>query len=143
MQIHCLNAATLETEYSILTHHVVSDRLGARTVGYGPTAVGARWLAYSGTPIANSSDYHIRHQDISPAAVAYSDGSLVTNFARESSKMLALGLVTLGDIGYRTVSKYYLDLVGVNNIQTGNGNSLDRNDNLHRDPAEVEQAGMV
>ncbi|KAG6473183.1 autophagy-related protein 18f-like [Zingiber officinale] len=143
-QIHCLNALTLETEYSILTHHVVSDRLGAGTVGYGPIAVGTRWLAHSGTPIANSSDCHISHQDINPATVAYSDDSPVTNFARESSKMLAAGLVTLGDIGYRTVSKYYLELMGVNNIPTVNGNSyLERDDDLHRDPAEVEQGGMV
>ena len=40
-----------------------------------------------------------------------SNGSVVVLYAKESSKQLAAGIVTLGDVGYKNISKYCADFV--------------------------------
>ncbi|WOK91879.1 autophagy-related protein [Canna indica] len=143
-QMHCFNAATLEREYTILTHPVVSRSLGSGSIGYGPLAVGPRWLAYSGSLVTVSNNCPVSPQDVSPAAVSLSGGSLVAHFARESSKKLAAGMVTLGDIGYATINKYYSELVGESNGSTLNGNSnLKSNGSMHGEPADMVNSGIV
>ncbi|CAL9760889.1 unnamed protein product [Musa acuminata subsp. burmannicoides] len=143
-QIQCLNAATLERENIIVTNPVASASVVSGSIGYGPLAVGTRWLAYSGIPVPVSSNCPVTAQDVSPATVTPSRGSLMAHFARESSKTLAAGLVTLGDKGLTTFSKYYTEFVGDNNGFTVHGNSnSNSNKIMHREPANMENDEMV
>ncbi|KAL7143214.1 hypothetical protein ABFS83_08G176500 [Erythranthe nasuta] len=119
-QIHCLNAATFEKEYTILTNPVTSGSYGS--IGVGPLAVGPRWMAYSGSPVAVSNSRRVTPQHLtgsSSFSSQTSNGSLVAHYARESSKQLAAGIVTLGDMGYKKLSRYYSDLSEGNSSQSG------------------------
>ncbi|CAA6674447.1 unnamed protein product [Spirodela intermedia] len=101
-QIHCFDAATLEREYTILTYPVASRPIISGSVAYGPLAVGTRWLAYSGSP---------NIWLLQPSLPSSSNGSLVAHYAKESRKQVVSGLVTLGDIGYKKLSKYCSELL--------------------------------
>jgi hypothetical protein len=110
-QIHCFDAATLERDYTILTNPVVSS------IGFGPLAVGPRWIAYSG-PAAmslNSGSANLNH---------VSNESLIAH-AKESSKQLASGLITLGDKGYKKLSRYYSENLRQKDSVTINRHLLD------------------
>ncbi|KAK1308837.1 Autophagy-related protein 18g [Acorus calamus] len=110
-QIHCFDAATLEKDYTILTYPVPLRILGSGGIGYGPLAVGTRWLAYSGSPVIFSNTGRVSPQHLShdSSFSASSNGSLVAHCAKESSKQLAAGIVTLGNKGCKKLSKYYSD----------------------------------
>uniref|UniRef100_A0A5B7B4D3 Putative autophagy-related protein 18f isoform X1 n=1 Tax=Davidia involucrata TaxID=16924 RepID=A0A5B7B4D3_DAVIN len=123
-QIHCLDAATLEREYTILTNPIVTGCPGSGGIGYGPLAVGPRWLAYSGSSVAVSNSGRVSPQHLTPSTSFpgfASNGSLVAHYAKESSKQLAAGIVTLGDIGYKKLSRYCSELLpdGNNSLQSG------------------------
>ncbi|KAI3466209.1 hypothetical protein Pfo_022872 [Paulownia fortunei] len=122
-QIHCLNAATLEREYTILTNPVTTGCYGSGNIGVGPLAVGPRWMAYSGSQVAISNSHRVSPQHLTPSPsfpCHASNGSLVAHYARESSKQLAAGIVTLGDMGYKKLSRYYSELLPEgNNSQSG------------------------
>ncbi|GAB4846219.1 hypothetical protein Ancab_025215 [Ancistrocladus abbreviatus] len=139
-QIHCFNAATLEREYTILTNSVVTACPVSGSIGYGPLAIGPRWLAYSGSAVAVSTSGCVTPQHLMPSASspgATSNASLVAHYAKESSKQLAAGIVTLGDMGYKKLSRYYSELrpdpkhstksgsPGWKSNGIANGNSLD------------------
>ncbi|GMI65478.1 ARABIDOPSIS THALIANA HOMOLOG OF YEAST AUTOPHAGY 18 (ATG18) F [Hibiscus trionum] len=128
-QIHCFDAKTLEKEYTIVTNPIVTACPGSGAVGYGPLAVGPRWLAYSGSPVVGSNCGRVSPQHLVPSASFpgfSSNGSLVAHYAKESSKQLAAGIVTLGDMGYKKLSKYlpdsYSSLQSGNPGRKGNGN---------------------
>ncbi|KAJ4981654.1 hypothetical protein NE237_032491 [Protea cynaroides] len=106
-QIYCFDAATLEREYTIVTCPIVSSNIGSGGIGYGPLAVGPRWLAYSGSPVVVSNTGRVSPQELTPALgfSGLSNGGLVAHYAKESSKQLAAGIVTLGDMGYKKLSK--------------------------------------
>ena len=113
LQIHCLSATTLEREYTLLTNPIVTHCLGSGGIGFGPLAVGPRWLAYSGSPDATATSGHVSPQHLTPSASFpgfSSNGSLVAHYAKESSKHLAAGIVTLGDMGYKKLSRYCSEL---------------------------------
>ncbi|XVF70525.1 hypothetical protein PTKIN_Ptkin11bG0168600 [Pterospermum kingtungense] len=119
-QIHCFDATTLEREYTILTNPIVTNTPGSGGIGYGPLAVGPRWLAYSGSPVGGSNWGRVSPQHLTPSASfpGYSsNGSLVAHYAKESSKQLAAGIVTLGDMGYKKLSRYLPD--SYNSMQSG------------------------
>ncbi|KAL3639928.1 hypothetical protein CASFOL_014896 [Castilleja foliolosa] len=122
-QIHCLNAATLEREYTILINPVTTGSYGFSNIGVGPLAVGPRWMAYSGSAVLISNSRCVSPQHLTPSSSFpghASNGSLVAHYARESSKHLAAGIVTLGDMGYKKLSRYYSELLPEgNNGQTG------------------------
>lgn len=122
LQIHCLNASSLEREYTILTNPVPT---GSGNIGVGPLAVGPRWMAYSGSQVAIASARRVSPQHVTPSPSFpshSSNGSLVGHLALESSKQLAAGIVTLGDMGYKTLSRYYSELYPEsNNFQSGSG----------------------
>ncbi|XP_028807731.1 autophagy-related protein 18f [Neltuma alba] len=146
-QIHCLNATTLEREYTLLTNPIVMSCPVSGGIGYGPLSVGPRWLAYSGSPVVVSNSGRVNPQHMTPSASFpgfSSNGSLVAHYATESSKQLAAGIVTLGDIGYKKLSRYCSEQrpdgndssPSVNSSWKGNGIS-----NGHL--GDLENIGMV
>ncbi|WZZ31893.1 hypothetical protein YC2023_015294 [Brassica napus] len=90
-QIHCFDAKTLVEEYNIDTNSIAYGSLG---VGYGPLAVGPRWIAYSGSRIDESSST-IFTSELLP--LSSSPG--VAQFAIESSKHIVTGIARLGGKG--------------------------------------------
>ncbi|KAG8365036.1 hypothetical protein BUALT_Bualt18G0061200 [Buddleja alternifolia] len=122
-QIHCFNVCTLEREYTILTNPVVTGCYGPGNIGLGPLAVGPRWMAYSGSQVAIATSGRVSPQHLTPSpSFPYpaSNGSLVAHYAKESSKQIAAGIVTLGDMGYKKLSRYYSDMLPEgNNFQSG------------------------
>lgn len=112
-QIHCFDAATLEREYTIVTNPVVTGFPASGNIGVGPLAVGPRWIAYSGSPVSVSNSGRVNPQHLTPSASFPSpapNGSLVAHYAKESSRQIAAGIVTLGDMGYKKLSRYYSEL---------------------------------
>lgn len=113
-QIHCFDVATLEREYTILTNPIVTGSLSSGSIGYGPLAVGPRWLAYSGSPVVVSNYGRVSPQHLTTSGSfsgSASNGSLVAHYAKASSKQLAAGIVSLGDIGYKKLSRYCSELL--------------------------------
>ncbi|GAB2215842.1 hypothetical protein Droror1_Dr00020246 [Drosera rotundifolia] len=145
-QIHCINAATLEREYTILTNPIVAGAPGCGGVSYGPLAVGPRWLAYSGSQVALSDSGRVSPQHLTPSASFPSsapDGSLVAHYAMESSKQLAAGIVKLGDIGYKKLSRYYSELCP-NTIQLVQfGSPRKSNGNTGGNSLDMDGVGIV
>lgn len=147
LQIHCFDAATLEREYTILTNPIVASYPGSGGVGYGPLAVGSRWLAYSGSPIAIYNHGHVNPQDLTTSASSpgfSSNGSLVAHYAKESSKQLASGIVSLGDMGYKKLSRYYSELMSDSHGSSRSVNSgWKGNGTVNGHSADAENIGMV
>ncbi|CAF2074952.1 unnamed protein product [Brassica oleracea var. botrytis] len=113
-QIYCFDALTLENKFSVLSYPVPQLGNQGVNVGYGPMAVGSRWLAYASNNPLSSSIGRLSPQNVTPPGVSPSTspsgGNLVARYAMESSKHLAAGLLNLGDKGYKTISKYCQDL---------------------------------
>ncbi|KAK1423686.1 hypothetical protein QVD17_18994 [Tagetes erecta] len=113
-QIYCFDALTLENKFSVLTYPI--SQLGGQgvsgiNIGYGPMAVGPRWLAYASNNPLVSNTGRLSPQNLSPSpgvspSTSPGSGSLMARYAMESSKQLASGLINIGDMGYRTLSKY-------------------------------------
>lgn len=147
MQIHCFDATTLEREYTILTNPIVAGFPGSGGIGCGPLAVGKRWLAYSGSPVAVSTSGRVSPQHLEPSASFSgfpSNGSLVAHYAKESSKQLAAGIVTLGDMGYKKLSRYCSELIPDSNIPLHSGNpGWKGNGTVNGQSADTDNVGMV
>ncbi|XP_039022436.1 autophagy-related protein 18h-like isoform X1 [Hibiscus syriacus] len=118
-QIYCFDALTLENKFSVLTYPVPQPggqgMLGIN-IGYGPMAVGPRWLAYASSNPLQSNTCRMSPHNLTPSpgvspSTSPGSGSLVARYAMESSKQLAAGLINLGDMGYKTWSKYYQDYI--------------------------------
>ncbi|XP_021758792.1 autophagy-related protein 18f-like [Chenopodium quinoa] len=149
-QVHCFNAATLEREYTILTNPVVTGCPGSGGIGYGPLALGPRWLAYSGNPIDVSTAGRVSPQHLTPSATfssSESNGNRVAQYAVDSSKHLAAGIVTLGDMGYKKLSRYCSELLPDSNhsVQSGvTGSKVNGAVNGHNGHLpDVDSVGMV
>ncbi|KAL8098568.1 hypothetical protein AgCh_031376 [Apium graveolens] len=145
-QIHCFDAATLEKEYNILTNPIATNGFINGAIGLGPLAVGPRWMAYSGPPVAISNCGRVDPQHLTPSASSpsSSSGSLVAHYAKESSKQLAAGIVTLGDKSYKKISRYYSELLPDSNSAQKTGNPGSKHwgtDNGHL--PDAENIGMV
>lgn len=149
-QIYCFDALTLENKFSVLTYPV--PHLGGQGTfgvnsGYGPMAVGPRWLAYASNSPLLSNSGRLSPQSLTPPGVSPStspsNGSLVARYAMESSKQLAAGLINLGDMGYKTLSRYYQDFIpeGSSSPVSSNLNWKIGRGGSHS--AETDVAGMV
>lgn len=115
-QIYCFDAGTLQNMYSVLTYPSPAPAPGSNHYGYGAMAVGPRWLAYAAnTPLAAiSGRVSPQHLTLSPGAspsTSPANGNFVAHYAKESSKHLVAGVVTLSDMGYKTISKYCSELM--------------------------------
>lgn len=149
-QVHCFNAATLEREYTILTNPVVTGGLGSGGIGYGPLALGPRWLAYSGSLVDVSNAGRVSPQHLTASATfssSASNGNRVAQYAVESSKHLAAGIVTLGDKGYKKLSRYCSELLPDTDysVQSGaTGSKVNGAVNGHKGHLpDMDSVGMV
>lgn len=139
-QVYCFDAATLKSTFSVLTYPSLPPGASGLSYGYGPLAVGPRWLAYAGNQPLFSNTGRVSPQRLTPSpgvspSTSPANGNLVTHYAKESSKQLAVGIVTLGDLGYKAFSKYCTESVG----SPEPGSPLQRsNSNIHS-----EHAGTV
>ena len=114
-------------------------------IGYGPMAVGPRWLAYASNSPLQANTGRLSPQSLTPPGVSPStspgSGSLMARYAKESSKQLAAGLLNLGDKSYKTLSKYYQEL-----IPDGSGSPIPSNCSWkvgRGHLTESDNAGMV
>ncbi|CAM8926059.1 unnamed protein product [Rhodiola kirilowii] len=118
-QIYCFDALTYENKFSVLTYplpQIGGQTLNGTNIGYGPMAVGPRWLAYASNNPLLPSTSRLSPQSLTPSpgvspSTSPGNGNLVARYAMESSKQLATGLMNLGDMGYKTLSKYYQELL--------------------------------
>jgi len=147
-QIYCFDAVTLENKFSVLTYPL-QGAVGVN-VGYGPMAVGPRWLAYSSNNPLLSNTGRLSPQNLTPSpgvspSTSPGNGSLVARYAMESSKQLAAGILNLGDMGYKTLSKYYQELLPDGSSSPLSANSSRRFGRVPSTahPSEADNAGMV
>ncbi|CAA6671915.1 unnamed protein product [Spirodela intermedia] len=133
-QIHCFDAATLEREYTILTYPMVSESFGSGGIGYGPLASRCCIKFWRVSP-----------EHLTPTTVLSTspNGSLVAHYAMESSKQLAAGFMTLGDIGYKKLSKYCSDFLPDGSGLRQGSSSLRKNGIVNVHLPDAENAGMV
>ncbi|KAL1074607.1 hypothetical protein V6Z11_D11G301400 [Gossypium hirsutum] len=98
-QIYCFDALTLENKFSVLTYPVPQaggqGMLGIN-IGYGPMAVGPRWLAYASNNPLQSNTGRLSPQNLTPSpgvspSTSPSSGSLVARYAMESSRKVGRG----------------------------------------------------
>lgn len=147
LQIHCFSPTTLLREYILHTNPVVMSCPGSGGIGFGPLAVGPRWLAYSGIATVIASSGRVSPQHLTPSASFpgfSSNGSLVAHYAKESSKHLAAGIVNLGDMGYKKLSSYCSELLPDNSGSVQSVNSSTKgNGIIHGHSTDVESVGMV
>ncbi|KAI8574597.1 hypothetical protein RHMOL_Rhmol01G0366400 [Rhododendron molle] len=144
-QICCVDAITLEIKFSVLTYPM--PQIGGQgsvgvNFGYGPMALGPRWLAYAtdNPLISNTGRLSPRNLTPSPGvspSTSPGSGSLMARYAMESSKQLANGIINLGDKGYKTLTRYCPDSPSspVSPSSGWKGGRLTA--------SEVENAGMV
>ncbi|KAJ9543088.1 hypothetical protein OSB04_022795 [Centaurea solstitialis] len=145
-EIHCIDAVTLENKFTVPTYPV--PQFGGQGMvgvnfGYGPLAVGPRWLAYASNKLLVSNSGRLSPKNLTPGispSTSPSNGSLVARYAMESGKQLAAGIITLGDKGYRTFSKYYPDMLQDHSISPTPSNA---GWNVSNASSEVNNAGMV
>ncbi|KAM7495939.1 hypothetical protein LguiA_020353 [Lonicera macranthoides] len=144
-QIYCIDAVTLQNKFSLLTYPV--PQFGGQVtvnVGYGPMAVGHRWLAYaSDNPLLSNTSRLSPKNLISPGispSTSPSNGSLMARYAMESSKHLATGIINLGDMGYKTFSRYCHELLPDGSSSPVLSNSSWK---VRVGGSETENAGMV
>ncbi|KAI7738772.1 hypothetical protein M8C21_005970, partial [Ambrosia artemisiifolia] len=150
-QIYCFDALTLENKFSVLTYPI--SQLGGQAVsginiGYGPMAVGPRWLAYASNNPLLSSTGRLSPQNLSPSpgvspSTSPGGGSLMARYAMESSKQLASGLMNLGDISYRSLSKYCHELLPDGSSSPVSFNSSRKAGRAVAHSTENANAGMV
>ncbi|KAJ9131532.1 hypothetical protein P3X46_035187 [Hevea brasiliensis] len=150
-QIYCFDALTLENKFSVLTYPV--PQLGGQgmngvNIGYGPMAVGPRWLAYASDNPLVSNTGRLSPQSLTPPlgvspSTPPGSGSLMARYAMESSKQIASGLINLGDMGYKTVSRYCQDLIPDGSNSPVYSNSSWKVGRGATHSAETDNAGLV
>lgn len=105
VQVYCFDTLTLEKKFIVITYPV--PRVGEQgafgvNTGYGPMALGPRWLAYS-----PNRPFLLNTGRVSPKSLS-SSGSPSTSPGSGAmmARAIASGLYTLGDMGYKKFSKY-------------------------------------
>ncbi|XP_021742467.1 autophagy-related protein 18h-like isoform X2 [Chenopodium quinoa] len=150
-QIYCFDALTLENKFSVLTYPVPQMAgLGmvGINVGYGPMDVGPRWLAYASNNPLLTNTGRLSPQSLTPSpgvspSTSPSGGNMVARYAMESSKQLAAGLINLGDMSYKTFSKYCNELLPDGSNSPVTSSSGWRVNKTSANSPETDTAGMV
>ncbi|KAF8392516.1 hypothetical protein HHK36_022859 [Tetracentron sinense] len=150
-QIYCFDARTLENKFSVLTcpvPQVGTQGMVGVNIGYGPMAVGPRWLAYASNNPLLLNTGRLSPQNLTPSpgvspSTSPSSGSLVARYAVESSKHLAAGIINLGDMGYKTLSKYCQDLLPDGSNSPASSNSSWKVGRVATHSTETDTTGVV
>uniref|UniRef100_A0A0D6R1C6 Uncharacterized protein n=1 Tax=Araucaria cunninghamii TaxID=56994 RepID=A0A0D6R1C6_ARACU len=151
-QIHCYDAATLQSKFSVLTYPIPQGGPGPVDVniGYGPMDVGTRWLAYAANHAVVQNTGRASPQHLSPSpgvspSTSPANGSLVAHYAKESSKQIAAGIMTIGDIGYKKLTRYYSELLpdDSSSPRSGSTNWKYNSNGFAGHAYELEHAGTV
>ncbi|KAK3031618.1 hypothetical protein RJ639_035624, partial [Escallonia herrerae] len=150
-QIYCFDSLTLENKFSVLTYPV--PQLGGQgligvNIGFGPMDVGPRWLAYASNNPLLSNTGRLSPKCLSPSpgvspSTSPGSGNLVARYAMESSKQLASGLLNLGDMGYKSFSKYYHELLPDGSNSPVSSHSSWKAGRAAAHSTESDTAGMV
>lgn len=146
-QLYCIDAATLQHTFSVLMYPSPQAGEVGPCIGYGAVAVGPRWLAYAANQPVISNTGRVSPQHLTPSpgvspSTSPANGSLVAHYAKESSKQIAAGIVSLGDTGYKTLSRYYSEFLPEGAGSPVLGSPIQKNCcNGH--PHELEHAGTV
>lgn len=151
MQIYCFDALTLENKFSVLTYPVpqmAGMGMAGINIGYGPMDVGPRWLAYASNNPLLTNTGRLSPQSLTPSpgvspSTSPSGGSMVARYAMESSKHLASGLISLGDMSYKTFSKYCHELLPDGSSSPVTNSSGWRVNKNSANSLENDTAGMV
>ncbi|KAJ1441914.1 WD40-repeat-containing domain superfamily [Sesbania bispinosa] len=99
VRIHCFDVTTLEREYTLLTNPIVMNFPGSGAIGYGPLAVGPRWLAYSGSPVAVATSGRVNPQHLTPSASFPGFSSMgAWKLSRYCSELLPDGIGSLQSV---------------------------------------------
>lgn len=150
-QICCFDALTLENKFSVLTYPVpqlVGQGTIGINVGYGPMAVGSRWLAYASNSLLLPNTGRLSPQCLTPSpgvspSTSPGSGTLMARYAMESSKHLASGLINLGDMGYKTLYKYCHDFLPDGSSSPVSSNPIWKVGRPNGLSTESDIAGMV
>ncbi|KNA09193.1 hypothetical protein SOVF_155860 [Spinacia oleracea] len=150
-QIYCFDAITLENKFSVLTYPVpqmAGMGMVGINVGYGPMDVGPRWLAYASNNPLLTNTGRLSPQSLTPSpgvspSTSPSGGNMVARYAMESSKQLAAGLINLGDMSYKTFSKYCNELLPDGSSSPVTSSSGWRVNKTSVNSPETDIAGMV
>ncbi|KAL6978462.1 hypothetical protein U1Q18_020130 [Sarracenia purpurea var. burkii] len=151
-QIYCIDAVTLENKFSVLTYPVPQfggQGLVGVNFGYGPMAVGPRWLAYASDNPLSSNTGRLSPKNLTPSpgvspSTSPGSGGGMARYAMESSKQLAAGIINLSDKGYKRlsrISRYCPDLLPdtpSSPVSSSSGWKVGR-----LAASEMENAGMV
>ncbi|KAL6208518.1 hypothetical protein ACLB2K_019467 [Fragaria x ananassa] len=148
-QIYCFDALTLENKFSVLTYPVpqlAGQGSSGFNVGYGPMAVGPRWLVYaSNSPLMSNTSrlgpHNLSHSPGVSPSTSPGNGSYVARYAMESSKQLAAGIINLSDMGCKTLYKYCQELLPDGSSSPVSSNSGWKVSRLAG--TEMDNAGMV
>ncbi|KAK3014131.1 hypothetical protein RJ639_007923 [Escallonia herrerae] len=150
-QIYCFDSLTLENKFSVLTYPV--PQLGGQgligvNIGFGPMDVGPRWLAYASNNPLLSNTGRLSPKSLSPSpgvspSTSPGSGNLVARYAMESSKQLASGLLNLGDMGYKSFSKYCHELLPDGSNSPVSSHSSWKAGRAAAHSTESDTAGMV
>lgn len=99
-------------------------------------ALGPRWLAYSPDKPYVSNSGRLSPKNLTTSGLSQStsagNGSIMARYAMESGKQVAAGIMNLGDMGYKKLSKYYPDLLPEPGWKVGKLTG-----------SQLERAGMV
>ncbi|KAF9605264.1 hypothetical protein IFM89_015880 [Coptis chinensis] len=150
-QIHCFDALTLESKFSVLTFpipQVAGQGMDGVNIGYGPMGVGPRWLAYASNNPLLSTMGRLSPQNLTPSpgvspSTSPGSGSLVARYAMESSKQLAAGIINLGDMGYKKLSKYCQELLPDGSNSSPVSSNPSSKFSRIGSASETDNAGMV
>ncbi|KAL6324422.1 hypothetical protein AAG906_013026 [Vitis piasezkii] len=138
-QIYCFDALTLENKFSVLTYPVPQlggQGLAGVNIGYGPMDVGLRWLAYaSNNPLLSNMGR------LSPQSLTPSPG--VSPSTSPSSGTVGCGIINLGDMGYKTLSKYCQELRPDGSSSPVSSHSSWKVGRVASHSNETDSAGMV
>lgn len=144
-QLYCFDAATLQSTFSVLTYPSSTPN-----IGYGAVAVGPRWLAYAANQPLISNTGRVSPQHLTPSpgvspSTSPANGNLVAQIAKLSSQHIVAGIVTLGDMGYKTFSLYCPELLpdGASSPVPGSPSLKNNCNGLTTHPHEPEHAGTV
>ncbi|GAQ80096.1 hypothetical protein KFL_000460070 [Klebsormidium nitens] len=118
-QIYCFDAATLDNTFSVLTYPAPQLAPGMTQPQQGAMALGHQWLGYAAnqpliTPTGRVSPQCLSTPSPSPSSSPATPGNavhLVAHYAKESSKQLAAGVISLGDMSYKTLNNYVRELM--------------------------------